>query len=632
MSTSSPFCIICSQRPAFASCLCFRSLKQVCSICIIFHIKESPSSHFILNLSFSASIEGKLEGYLEGDTITRPNPCLTGVTPRMFPGTPSPQNRYREHQIPDLNLLYKPSSSLLSDLEISLSKDGTPSMLSMDRYICGIHYTDQKLLIHDIHKKTTRRISLPIYTDNAHLFKLNSHHEILLKCIFRDPERLEVFYYNINRGRFVYLPLLSLPILFEEIIHHKHFIYYSGSTKRLKIMNLYTFRYSKLPKIFLSSTRLTTIAYKNSIYFFKRTSETVSILNTNTLNSYEIQFYYKKRNEFIDLVLSFKDIICIITNKYTYIYSSSLNLISRTIRNVSLSSILIDCYTILGNDLYLYYNSFQRYEKFKLFYEKPSKTKTSEYYSDNNSTRYIYMKGTMNYCFRVDFKHGKALAIRMPTHKLSHTCDLPDNQFLYIEEGQWKIYRQFSYESYLVHQDIKVPYNCCFCWWGNNVYAFSKHAVFKFDIETRSWNVALNKIPTNNRKHACCVYVEGRIYIIGGGIMQVSMYDVENNSYFSKVARVPSKSAIAKVVRGKVYVIWNRGYQVYSSDFKLMECWEYEEVGYEVQLASRIGCFDQKIYFYNDSIKALEYLDLRTRKRKVKILEYVYMFDRQFLL
>jgi hypothetical protein len=614
MSDSYPLCYICNQKPSSTACICFKSLQYLCNYCLVSHIKDNTSCHFVLSLSLAASVNPNLSDYLELPIhYTKPSSISKPRRTKSKPLSINPQD-----QISPLSLPYSAGKSLVSDLFISLSTPGSLYQSETSNYLCGLAYgNSSQLLIYDIISKNVILAPIPITCRDARVYNISPRDLILVLFSSRNSSKLYIYYMNVNSRRLNYLSKFDGNWITDKFIYNNSALYSFYKARMFKI------DFNRGVSINIRSkyeeeTQFSTVNIGKSIYLFQPSAKKCHIINTETHKEQQAPLNRNKVIGNIQFVCTYGVNFLLLTKNYTYICDPSLNMLCKVPRKypVKIDDIGQSC--ILGNEVYYYNTATLIAEKFRLFCDSTIKELCQDSY-DENETRYLILKKSAYEWCRIDCKYKIQVPIKFPFKRLYHLCELPGEYFIQAS-FRWILYRPSSNQSIEIHGNwVPIMISLVYC--NRYVYGFSKDSIWECDIDYGSWSVKLERIETINRKFPCCVAVGSKIFIIGGGIMTVNMYDVESNSY-SKVGRVLSRNAVAKVVGDIIYVICERGYQIYDREFRLLET-GMSEVPYGVEMGNKVGYYDGRLYFYNNSIRALEYLDLKSYERKVEILEYI---------
>jgi hypothetical protein len=607
MSESHFVCSLCEVSPASIACFCYRAPLPLCRTCLAFHIINQSTSHTAFNLPQSSPPNSHLQNsHKQFPKLQFPKTSnLKQMSKSLSQASP----------ISDDAFIVFPKYNFLKEINPESELELSSFQSIMNAHIYVIAYSTQVILKYNLTKYTVSSVPLPIYTEHAKLFKLSSY-DLILRSYGRFANKDIIFYSNSSASRFYHLARLSQIRIFEEVIYHDGFLYYFDKRGRLERLNCITMSIKRIAGIKYEGNYIP-VALKKRIYFFTSQSSNFKVLYTDTFKI-ETAHLNDDISDNIKWAFAYEDKIYILTNSYTYLYDSNFNLISKTSRYYPLPSSYIHSYSILDDHIYFYHNTFQ---KFKVFCPAPLALKSPSHLNYIN-TRYILLTSSPSLVYRIDVKHSIAVPINLPFSSISSIIELTYDSFLIQNTLNWMLYNPSNNQSFAIQANIKLPANIHITYYDDYVYGFSKNAVYRLDLETRKWKLMLENVKDNKRKLCSCVGVEGRVYIIGGGNYNVCEYDIHTNK-IRKVRSLSSKYAIAKAVGGVIYVIDDRGYQIYDHMFRALEEINWDNAEYEIRLKSNIGFYQSKVIFYNDSIGAMESIDLQTNKRKVQALEFI---------
>jgi hypothetical protein len=125
------------------------------------------------------------------------------------------------------------------------------------------------------------------------------------------------------------------------------------------------------------------------------------------------------------------------------------------------------------------------------------------------------------------------------------------------------------------------------------------------------------------RSTPACIAVDGRVYIFGGDLKSVEVYDIDRNVYEMINIVLESELVVAGIGNEKIYVIGEWYYLVGNRDMEVMkedrDRWDRDGCTFT---QGNVVYYDDCIMFFNEGNHILEKIECNTLERNVQIIEH----------
>lgn len=641
MTESDFICSLCYSEAATVGCICHRDLKLIGSHCLATHISHSHISHYVIGLPLAFNLlsnPGDLAKYLSGTLNSRADTKSRNASMSKLSDEDLSSLTVQSISKPDSSndLPLRIGESLVTDFQISLKNE-----IQLDRWHSGryLYYTTEihrnKLFKYDAVKNSIDCIEIQIGTTNLIPIEIR---DVLLN--FKAPGVYDFFKLNPATRRFHLLSSDTIIRNYSRFLYHEDCFYFFGRFindipfTNAERFNFATNRLEKLRNMKYARRDLTCLGVGNRIYLFNGPSKNIEVFNTETLRYEEIEFDNSETVEGIACPLKTVDKIYLITKSYVQIYDLQFTKLHQVPSLHNVKPIIIANYIVHQNKLY-YTNGIFNIAKFDLSY---SDTHTELRYSNHYNRRNLYIPYGSKSSVVIDLKYktAKLIKVNSALNNPGSYCELPNGYLLLSYEDSWVLYNLAlnSYEIYrypLEHLDLTqdqqefIPN--CLIYHSNYAYGFADKCVLKFDLEHKSCSKVLDIWNSSWRYRPCCLSIGNQIYILGGYVAEIDMFDTNTNTYHTNILPLKSKHVIAKVIDDRIYVLYGNCYQIYNKNLELIQEGTSNCADKVISSLSAVGYYDYRIYFFNKSSGFMEYHDIRTHERGVEVIEFLILND-----
>lgn len=457
-----------------------------------------------------------------------------------------------------------------------------------------------------------------------------------LICARSRPASREVYILKSKEYDSIRLSNLHYPRSYYSLFYYQGFVYAFGgkdnsekilkTAERLRV-DRYNNRWEKLPNMKSHKMLLSCVGIKDKIYLFDGCSTAINFLDILSIR-FQIVKINNIETELEAVAYKYNDRIYLLTSNYTQIYDLNLNKLYQYqhLRKYKRYSM---------NNLISYNNTIYFYNDYTLALEKISMP-TSDIQDTLN--KYIYKTRSNSHdLHRIDVQSHKLEVLDLSMHlhskfydtsiTLLHNGDVFIAGFRYPFSGACYIFN--SIEGYCTRiQNMLTPrYFMSLFYYEFSIYAFGGQTepenklktAEKFMLVNGKWN----KLPDmmKERRSASCICIDHNIYIFGGDNESVEIYDIKSNK-FTLSSLTLYCDVVAVRVNELIYLLGENDYSVLSKDLEILD--QTETITSESSSIYSLGnsvTYKGYIYFYNNSMRLLERMNIQTRERGIVIIE-----------
>jgi hypothetical protein len=461
---------------------------------------------------------------------------------------------------------------------------------------------------------------------------------------FNNPVSKDTYIYQQDTQRCKQLPGMPTARYGLGLYFYRGYVYAFGgkdssgnSIKEAERFDIGGNIWERLEPMRYAADYLTCLGIGDKIFLFS-SENYINTFNTKQCEFEGFGFEYLNcdRHE-TRLAVTIGEKVCLIDSYGISIFTTDmrpLNYLPNHIRNTIASS---NSAILYQNNLYFYNIPTSLIQKVNLSFANKGKREIPNHFKPAYNTRYLYkaISGSKE-LLRLEVKYKTTESISTSAFLGRDFSDttaykLPSGEVFIVGfsnplSGDCYIYNPEQNSITNLPKLIVPRYLLSLIYHSHSLYAFGGYldqdmptkSSERFDLIRKQWS----KLSDMNqaRAKASCIGIENLIYIFGGGVDYIEIFDIATNSFNSCHMMIKSLQVVSFLKDDSIYLIDTSGVKIFDKELKnIKECRAGWESHYPTFTSENVILYKDTVYFFNYSMGMPEKIKIPSFKRGILV-------------